>query len=621
MMKINYRVSSFCAVVLCLFSVFYLPYLIKHSEIVFSPSSDYGFYNLVSIVSLLVFSMVGIFIYLKGVSAKNYPQIFIKQSTSLNQMKFMHLFYVGAFHFVIVAAIYFLTDEFRWYGESAYFFKRIDRLLLGQVPYIDFEYAYGPLFLYLPLITYKILSVIGIDLKLAYYITFLFLSFLGIIFLFWFIEETNLKYNHKLILFYSISFSALPLTMGLQYVLLRCVTPLVSLLYFDKIIKKDKTGMAIISIAAILLLAFNLSISSEIFIVFFVSLIVYLLSLSIYENKKFLIPMLFVGCVMAILLIYMFSNGYFGSAMSFGAGGGNWPIIPSPSILIYLFSFFIVVIGLSAHYLHEKKEHLLISMVALIVGMMPGALGVCEPWHVFFYGIGLFVVTFVVLEKKAVLFKAYTILFVIIFCVGMIFGGLYWYRETIGRFMLLKVPYQTGLSMAKNIGDRIYKSSEIEKRLKRYYVNKETLEDEVLNEHLSKYERIAMPILGSGDEKLYDFIYFTGKYVPDYFLGMENLFTNKQLNKKLSEMKGSEYETIIIHEKFFESNEIKLEEISKGKNKVISMLFLYPFSGKMVVDSSNYPTDSIKKYIISNYQSIDKLGTHLVMKRYNAKTN
>jgi hypothetical protein len=173
------------------------------------------------------------------------------------------------------------------------------------------------------------------------------------------------------------------------------------------------------------------------------------------------------------------------------------------------------------------------------------------------------------------------------------------------------------------MGGGIYESSEIEKKLKRFYmsyVNNETLKYEVLDEHLSKYERIAMPAMPtSGTEKLYDFIYYTGKYVPDYFLGMNNIFRMSQINAKLSEMKGSAYEIIIIDEKFIESNEIGLEEKNKGSNKYISILFLYPFSGKMIVDSRSYLT--VNKYITSNYQPIDKIGGYLIMKRYNAKTN
>jgi hypothetical protein len=568
--------------IVCIFSIFCLPYFIRPSAVVISSSSDYGFNNLVSIVSVLVFSVVGILLYAKGISKKDCPQQLVMKDGQINPLGIRPLVYMAAFYSITIVFIFFLTGAFKWYGEAVYFFQRIDRLLLGQVPYIDFEYKYGLLFLYLPLTAYRLLGFTGIGMKAAYYLSFLFLSLLGLIFLSYVIGKTTLKNNHKQVVFYSIAFCAFPLSMGFNYLLIRFITPLAGMIYLDGLIKIGKNSLMKFTGAAIFLLVFNLSISPEIFLAFLISLIIYMMSLSVFSDKRYFISMAGVAGVIAILFISMFKLGYFSSVLSFISCGNNWPVMPSASILIYLFSLFFIAARLSSHYLAERRGHLIISVVVLIVGMMPGALGRCDPGHIFFYGLNLFIISFVVFEKYRRFFYLYAALFIIIFCVGMTVTGIALNQRS--------CPYYISWN--------------------RFLDNNKALLEKTFIEHLERYPQIALPV-SNNDEMLYGFLLKSGRYVPDYFVDTSNVYTMSQVDIKLSELKKREYDVIIV-------NKNDIEKRCIDSNSYISKLFLFPYTHKIVMYSEAFFFTSMNKYIVDNYKMVDEMGIYYIMKRNNA---
>jgi hypothetical protein len=115
-----------------------------------------------------------------------------------------------------------------------YFLLRIDRLSLGQEPYKDFEYAYGILLIYLPKIITDLFhfptSVAG------YYISLTILNTLGIYFLYYVINSFNVAARKKAIIFFSIGLACIPISLGMNYTLVRFITPIASIMVLSRII-------------------------------------------------------------------------------------------------------------------------------------------------------------------------------------------------------------------------------------------------------------------------------------------------------------------------------------------------------------------------------------------------
>jgi len=109
-------------------------------------------------------------------------------------------------------------------GESIYFLDRLQHLAAGELPYKQFEFAYGPFLLYLPLATAYLFRLSLAD---GYYISWIAEFALGILLIYGCVSLLPAQPTRKNIMFLLLTFSwwAGPLSFGENYTPFRFFLP------------------------------------------------------------------------------------------------------------------------------------------------------------------------------------------------------------------------------------------------------------------------------------------------------------------------------------------------------------------------------------------------------------
>ena len=126
-------------------------------------------------------------------------------STAAECLPLRHLAIALAILAILFVILGLLTKGTTPLNEYGYFYPKLRRVLAGQVPYRDFEFAYGPVLLYLP----AALSALGLSVATGYVFA-LFLEFAaGTCALFGIVRWSNLPSQSKRLVFWIFGFFAL----------------------------------------------------------------------------------------------------------------------------------------------------------------------------------------------------------------------------------------------------------------------------------------------------------------------------------------------------------------------------------------------------------------------------
>jgi hypothetical protein len=620
-MKSIKLIVLFAFIILCFFSVFKLPFLVKPFQIAVSSAYDYGFNNSMAIFSIIVFTLAGAIIILTSFKSiieneKDFDLLDVNHKDRMNPKHFGIIFTI---YFLVILVLYLLNAQ-RGYGEANYFFGKLDRLYLKQAPYIDFEYAYGLLFLYLPKYLLDFIKAFGLGPKEAYYFVFLLLNLIGLYSLYHIVNLLNITAKRKTIIFYAIALPAFPISLGFNYIFIRFITPFVCIIILDHVFKKldgyrwrtQAVLLALVSFLTIL----NFLISTEIGTVFFIATSIYLFLTLLSTRNRYLLLLILVYLITFSIFLGTQKN-YFLALNNFSAGGNNFAIVPSPSILIYLISLLFISSLFSARYLRYRKDLLLFVLTILNISMMPGALGRCDPIHVFWYGIGVFVVTMAYLAKlslpKLRLFKIYGVSFILVFGLGMTFSGVYLWKEDLSRIFVKRIESSVSQERILKLATRSAELLKMDKdnvrnRLEKHFQGRKVN----VSELLSRYEKIATPLFIDADT--YEYLIRNDKYVPEYYSGLLNVFTVKQIAAKMSTLEDEAHKYILINEECLGLNHRQSIKNEANERKMISWLFLYPFNLKKVRNTSELYLP-LYDYITSNYEMICKIRNSVLLER------
>lgn len=152
-----------------------LPYRFPPQAFVIGASNEVGFNNSVSFLAYLVCVPL-----MAWVVSRMYPGPETSSSTTWVAGHFagaVALAVIGA-HVMLFAALYAYKGRFV-FAEGLYFQSLLYRMSMGEVPYLDFSFYYGPLMLY-P--AYWLSRLVGLD--LAYGIWFIATYAIGLVFLY-----------------------------------------------------------------------------------------------------------------------------------------------------------------------------------------------------------------------------------------------------------------------------------------------------------------------------------------------------------------------------------------------------------------------------------------------------
>lgn len=276
------------------------------------------------------------------------------------------------------------------WGEARGFVNGMDLIAVGQTPYRDFFYNYGPATLYLP---YWLSASTGGDMSFetAYLVSMVLFTALGFAFLFALVRILALSPRERAVALGISLLAWAAINMGLQYTPLRFfVVPgaciLLDMAVWRKSVSFDAVrSLAIVACAAACAAFACLSISPEMGIAGSAGIIAYGVPLLMAGRGKAAMAVIG-GCVAVnVAMLGMFPE-YFLSVVAFASGGANFPIYPNVHNLLLAGISLYVFPSLIAAALGQAADRRAPLAMGLAIGggmMLPAALGRCDPGHVF----------------------------------------------------------------------------------------------------------------------------------------------------------------------------------------------------------------------------------------------
>ena len=529
-------------------ALLWLPY---HVAVVptYSESYLFGFSNRAGLGIFVLFGL-GIALFAPGFSMPTGTDV------ARRPLRRSTLYWAMASTFAVSITLYLATRNLGGIDESVYLIDRVKLVLDGRVPYRDFEWPYGVLFLYGPTWLARGLHLPASD---AYGVFWILLSLTGVWLLYrtlrW-VEVPGLPARETFLVLVGVGLVAL-LGSGVNYSLLRFVLPCFLGVWIYRIIHRQKvTGVLCIAPAYALLLA----ISPEFALSFLVGMGLYLAwFVGLRSRIDWLVAVALAGIVTGTTWAAA-ELGVFKMMKEFSSGGFNFPIVPAPHILLFLLA--IAICAAYAGKSARTRESSGLLVLILVSGVaIAGALGRCDPGHVFLDPMGITIV-------------------------ALLLGGTApgWGRAYFFTVVCLFVAIPLVLSSAKLLSERQYAAE--------WGVTAETADVDGM--FGSAPGTVFAAPMGFG---LSHFGTWHSAAVDEgYFMGFQDVLTPPGVNAKIAELAGHPERPLLLPEHWDGSCQTNLEV----RRRLISTLFLYPYrAAARHPESINTP---FCEYVKEHYQ-------------------
>lgn len=583
-------------ILLLVISVFIVPYSFAPFKKNVSASFDYHFNNAISLLGLLLFNgaLLLYFLFKKNIDFSKYKNL-VKENKD-DKIPVKHLIYASIFYLLIITLFYFLKADYG-YGESNYFLVRIDQINQGLIPYKNFEYAYGVLLLYLPQFINSLFHFSST--VTGYYIALLFFNVLGLYLIYFVINFFNVNYKNKIKFFYSLTIAATPFGMGENYTFTRFALPIACLIVFDRILNRwtEKNLKSVIWISAYLVFfsLINFLISIEMGIAVFIAATGYLFLLACIKKQAYYLSICFLSLALISVALFLFNSNFFLIIKTFGAGGNNWPVIASPSMLFFLLCFLTTNTVLGCMLINTEFSFLPFAIITFSVILGLATFGRCDPGHVFYNGLWVFIFMWAFLFHYNVKYhRMYNIAYIMVFSLGMQMSGAILYR---GMYSLL-------ISRLNNPTVSAMKAKFM------HFIGKKKLPVAAITSNelalLKSFKRIALPF--NVDKDIYLYLLNNKIYVPEYYLEFLDCFTQENIDRKLQDLKNEDHKFILIPKEVLSVRSFN----TKDEYKTITYLFLYPYNRQKLSESHNMYLP-IYNYVQKNYKQVIDLNSDYVL--------
>ena len=483
--------------------LFTIPYLFPPSNLASSMSYDYGFNNRVGLIIVLIgiisFGIIGF------CRAGEDIKIFDTKASGILLTDYLFsIFILGVFLLVIG-----ITNGDRliaYGGECTYFLPHIEDMVSGKLPYKDFIFYYGPALIYIPYWIHCLLP--GTSVVFSYLLTLFIFQTIGLYCLYYIVRNFNVDSKYKRVIFFIVYFASFPTALGLNYELLRFVLP------FWLLLSLSKTSKGLSFIWYPLSVIICLAISPEVGLTFLVAVVVYLL-LKWVINKDAHYLLLLLSTVLLAVAFMVIYHDMFSMLTSTASGLLNFPFIVSIHLIAFFISLFVLGFYLGVKIRSLNDNVLDSSFIILSLGLIPACLGRCDPGHVTYFGLFVFILCFVFISSK----KKFVWLPLLIGIVISIFIQVWNVRAYSGRY------------------------------INNYLIGRDiNIETEVESGELSIFdfseEDIAMPLINKGEMiDLYTKLVKENKYANLYITRMAYSATPDNINRTVNdiEMKKPTY--------------------------------------------------------------------------------
>lgn len=579
-------------IMLSLFAIicfFILPYFFPSKQLSISASYDYGFNNRLGMLLLAFFSIIFLLISFLNSNDTSSINILNEQRMKVDKKTFIILELITLL--ALIGLWFALGRDFYGIIESGYFIPHIYDILFGKVLYKDFGFMYGPIFLYVPYYIFKTFSFLNTSISDAYMLFLIINQLLGLYFLYYIFSFLNILPKEKNVIFSMIAIISFPFATGLNYTLFRFLLPFFSLLLIQKNINKKYISIIFLAIVPI----FSILTSPEIGIGLYFTLFTYLFVQFILNKNIFNFIKLFF-LIIPLLIIIIILREMFQGLISFTLGGLNWPFVISFSLIFFFLSTFIIswVVGKKLHNIKDNISDL--SIILLSFTYIPAALGRCDPGHVLFYGLFIFILAYISIRKYLKHLK-------IVWCLSSI----------ILLFSMLPVQIKVyiplyGFTIAKNILSSDNKipswfiligklwGGDVEEK-----INNRKIQREIdFKDYFANIDDITMPFVSNDD--IYFYLNKEKKYNSLYFHNPSYVGSKYAVDRNLMELERKGIKYILIPSYW---NDINLP----SDYSIINILFFtyYPLKPSR---NGNTIYNSFINFIHNNYHFVNNFGNY-----------
>jgi hypothetical protein len=366
-----------------------------------SDSYIFGYSNRIGILLLLLFVALGA-IWTRGMGLP----LPVSRTSSAVSRKYLLLGLTA--ELASCFAMYFLALRSGPAAEGEQQINRIFLLATGQRPYIDFEWPWGPLFLYLP----KWFSdLLHLSIPQGYFVFWTLCSLTGVVLLYATINRIDFpsrKKNAIFLLFLPCIVLSV-LNMGTNYTWVRYLFPFLFLLQIYEIAKRPSNVVANqlrAGALAILFTAVLILISPEVTIAHAFACVVLLLpGWSSIAKRRRLAIYLATSLGIALIFAAAFKMHMLDSLINDGNGGNSFPIILAPAILAFFAAVFISACYLVQRARNRQINDNTITLIVFSIPMIAAALGRCDPAHLLLNGLGFFIAVLFYASNSAPFWK------------------------------------------------------------------------------------------------------------------------------------------------------------------------------------------------------------------------
>ena len=387
--KRNILLLAFSTCLVAALAVFVLPLYVPVRPLqTVSASYIAGFNNSVAILSAAGLSLLVLLSTMWAERRRQPPPIENPQDQRLSA-RFTAGVVVASAAVLSIAGWLVAASHMRYLGDAGYFIEQATiRAETGRALYTQLEFAYGPLLL-LPQVWLS--ETLHCSMTAAYFAVFVCEAALGILLLAYVLNELPIQGRVRKAALLLFAFGAITPHLGLNYTLLRFVSPLAVLLFATRDGSLWRCAL-LLSVGELV----ELLISPELGLAMAVGVVVFGL-LRIWQGGwRWLAAALFPLLVLGTFLL-TFGRPYLRMAASFSRGALNLPVGPYPHILVYLFALvWLVPFGLGRLVRPgEPPSSRSLALYATSLAFVPAALGRCDPLHVLFNGMGVLVLSLV----------------------------------------------------------------------------------------------------------------------------------------------------------------------------------------------------------------------------------
>lgn len=282
------------------------------------------------------------------------------------------------------------------YNDNLYFLEFMHAAIDFHLRiYRDFSFLYGPALLEYPVAVARFLRPFGVGMQGSYFVALALFEMGGVVLLWATVERLPLSRNSKIAALCILTAAVLCPLLGLNYSLIRALLPFSTLLFTSRIRRPLPMAVAF-AFGEVVQLLF----SPELGVAFAAGACVYACGMAVTMRRRTWLlaaisPVLGAGVFIAIA-----GRQYLDSMGAFSKGCLNLVVQPLPYMLLFLFS----VVWLNPVMLGGMRQQrrgdalLMSSLFVTSLGMLPVALGRCDPLHVVFNGVGMLLLSGVALS-------------------------------------------------------------------------------------------------------------------------------------------------------------------------------------------------------------------------------